>query len=40
MHPAEKKTPLDDDQAMAAFASYMAGDTSGLVDPAVELAKQ
>jgi len=26
--------PLNDDQAMAVFANYMAGDTSGLVDPA------
>ena len=29
-----KKSALDDDQAMAAFASYMAGDTSGMIDPA------
>ena len=33
-------SPLNDDQAMSAFAAYMAGDTSGLVDPAAELAKQ
>ena len=32
-------SPLNDDQAMSAFAAYMAGDTSGLVDPAAELAK-
>ena len=38
--PKKSGGPLDDDQAMSAFAAYMAGDTSGLVDPAAELAKQ
>ena len=34
------KGGLDDDQAMSAFAAYMAGDSSGLLDPAVEAAKK
>ena len=34
------KGGLDDDQAMSAFAAYMAGDVSGLLDPAVEAAKK